>query len=475
MSRVTTPPPGRRAVALLAVAMGCATAAEATDTGRREKPIVLPAVAATTLVAVPLDADVHASTADGYDDLRIVDAAGREVPHVVRDVTVSSTRRQPVLRTAVASRPAVKPLADNGLEIIVEIGSGRDAVVPESFTLRTPLHDFEHRVSVSWSADGRDWTPIVADALIYDYARFIDVRDVTIRLPPVPAREPGGRYRIVIDDVTQDQRLRLAELTRTLAGGEDREVRETTRVERRPFRIDAIEYASTEEAERLNTAVVVDRVTVGFRTAREPGGRATRITVDTRREPVVEFTLETDAKNFSRQVTVEPAPAAAGDGRLGRSRPLATATITRIDVAGIRREALAIPIPESRRAAYDLVIDDGDSPPIGVTGVTARGPAREVVFLAEPAGGYRLAYGGDRDAPRYDTAAIRAALAARAEATAATLGPEAIVPMPPPAAEPFRLLADGRFQIAVIAVLAVILAASLFRAAKRLDTLPPAK
>ena len=33
--------------------------------------------------------------------------------------------------------------------------------------------------------------------------------------------------------------------------------------------------------------------------------------------------------------------------------------------------------------------------------------------------------------------------------------------------------ADGRFQIAVIAVLAVLLAASLFRAAQRLDTLPP--
>jgi len=86
---------------------------------------------------------------------------------------------------------------------------------------------------------------------------------------------------------------------------------------------------------------------------------------------------------------------------------------------------------------------------------------------------YRLAYGGDLAAPRYDTAAIRAALAARAVATPATLGPEAVVAPRQPAAEPFRLLADGRFQLAVIAVLAVILAASLFRAAQRLDTLPP--
>ena len=164
---------------------------------------------------------------------------------------------------------------------------------------------------------------------------------------------------------------------------------------------------------------------------------------------------------------------AGRDGQPLRGRPLATATITRIDVAGIRREQLVVPLPESRLASYDLVIDDGDSPPIVVTGVTARGPVREVVFLAEPAGGYRLAYGGELAAPRYDTAAIRAALAARADTMPATLGPATVVATPPPAAEPFRLLADGRFQIAVIAVLAAILAVALFRAAQRLDTLPP--
>jgi small neutral amino acid transporter SnatA (MarC family) len=95
------------------------------------------------------------------------------------------------------------------------------------------------------------------------------------------------------------------------------------------------------------------------------------------------------------------------------------------------------------------------------------------VFLAEPASAYRLAYGGELAAPRYDTAAIRAALAVRAVATPATLGPEAVVATRQPAAEPVRLLADGRFQIAVIAVLAVILAVALFRAAQRLDAQSP--
>lgn len=461
-----------RMEAILFTAAVClAAAAEAAEAGRREKPVELPAIAATTLVAVPLDADVHAAAAVGYGDLRILDATGVEVPHVVRDVT--RTDRRPLRRTGSATRPIAKPLADDGLEITVVLGPGQDRIVPEAFTLLTPLHDFEHRVSVSWSADGREWKPIVAEALIYDYARFIDVRDVTIPLPATPARGPGGRYRIVIDDVTQEQQSRLAELTRTLAGGPPREVRETTLIDRRPFRIDGIELVYTEEVEQRATLVLAEQPVAGFRTAREPDGRATRITVDTRREPVTELTIATDSKNFSRQVNVEQPVAAGRDGQPLRGRPLATATITRIDVAGIRREQLAVPLPESRLASYDLVIDDGDSPPIVVTGVTARGPVREVVFLAEPASAYRLAYGGELAAPRYDTAAIRAALAARAVAMPATLGPATVVATPPPAAEPFRLFADGRVQIAVITVLAVILAVALFRAAQRLDAQSP--
>jgi hypothetical protein len=459
--------------ATVLAALAVEGAAEGADAGRREKPLALPAIDATGLVAVPLDADVHAAAADGYGDLRILDAAGGEVPYVVRDVT--RTDRRPVRRTDRAVRPDAKPLADDGLEITVVPGPGQDRVVPEGFTLLTPLRDFEHRVTVSWSADGREWTPVVADAVVYDYTRFMDVRDVTIPLPAAPARGPGGRYRIVIGDVTQEQQSRLTELTRTLAGGAEREVRERTVLDRRPFRIDGIEFWYTEEVEQQAAAVLQDRALGGFRVAREPDGRGTRITVDARRQPVTEFTIATDTKNFSRAVTVERPLETDRDGRRDRGRPIATATITRIDVAGIRREQLAIPVPESRLETYDLVIDDGDSPPLAVTGVAARGPAREAVFLAEPGGAYRIAYGGDRAAPRYDTAAIRAALAARALPTPATAGAESVVAAPPPAADPLWLLGDGRFQVALIAVLAAILAAALFRAAKRIDAAPPTR
>lgn len=456
---------------LIAAAVLVAAAAEAAAGGRREKPLVLPPLEATGLVAARLDADVHAAAADGYGDLRILDAQAAEVPYIVRDVI--TTDRGTVKRRARAVVAAAKPLPDGSLEVTVTLGDGHEHAAPEEFVLLTPLHDFEHRVTVTRLADDGGWESLVEEALIYDYSRFLDVRDVTIPLPAARGGRRGGRYRILIGDVTQEQQSRLTELTRTLAAGAEREVRERTVVDRRPFRLDGIEFRYAAEVEKGITAVLEDRLIRGLRVVREPEERATRITVDARRQPVTEFTIATDSRNFSRSLTVERPVEPDGDGPRRLGRPIATATITRIDVAGLRREQLAIGLPECRLETYELVIDDGDSPPLAVTGVTARGPAREVVFLAEPGGAYRLAYGGDRAAPRYDTAAIRTALAARVVAMPATLGAESVVATPPPAADPLWLLVDGRFQIAVIATLAIVLAAALFRAAQRIDAAPP--
>jgi hypothetical protein len=456
---------------LLGAALLVAVDAEAAGVGRREKPLVLPIIEATGLIAVRLDADVHAAAADDYGDLRIQDGKGDEIPHVVLDMTTTDLRK--VERRARAIVTEVKPLPDGSLEVTVTLGDGHAPVRPEGFTLLTPLHDFEHRVTVARLADDGGSETLVKNALIYDYARFLDVRDVSIGLPFGRGGRRGDRYRIVIGDVTQEQQSRLMELTRTLAAGEEHEIREKTVVERRPFRIDGIEFWYTAEVEKGETAVLEDRAIGDFRVVSVPDEQATRITVDGRRQPVTELTILTDSRNFSRSLTVTRPAEPDRDGLSPPGRPIATATITRIDVAGLRREQLAVPLPESRLETYELVIDDGDSPPLAVTGVTARGPAREIVFLAEPDGVYRLAYGGDRTAPRYDTAAIRAALAARSVIPSATLGAESVVVVPPPAADPLWLLSDGRFQIAVIATLAVILAAALFRAAKRIDAVPP--
>lgn len=453
------------ATCLLALARPVATAGETPEAARREKPLALPSVETDTVAAVRLDADVYAAAAADLSDVRILDAAGKEVPCAIR--TVTTEQRKGVRRTARAEAPEVRPLADGGLEIVVTIDPVRHPVAPAGFTLATAVENFEHRVSVSWAAAGDDWKPLVDDALVYDYEQFMDVRDVNVPLPAEPARPPGGRYRLVIGDVTQVQESQLTELTRTLSGDREVERQERTLINRQPFRIEAVEFWHEEQVVERSSPVLVDRPPAGFHAAVDAAARTTRVTVETRREPLTELTLATADRNFSRRVTVErPAARQSAPGPRCESR-IAAAPFTRIDVAGIRREQLAIPIPESREREYVLVIDDGDSPPIGVTGVTARGPLEEVVFLARPGGAYRIAYGGELARPRYDTAAIAAALAAGVAPLDATAGAESAAPPPPP--DPWHLLADTRVQVGVIAVLVAVLALTLFRAARRID------
>jgi hypothetical protein len=121
------------------------------------------------------------------------------------------------------------------------------------------------------------------------------------------------------------------------------------------------------------------------------------------------------------------------------------------------------------------VIDNGDSQPLEIEGVTAVGPEYEAVFLARAGASYRLAYGGATDdglpfpQPHYDTTAIDAALVAGQSPSPATLGlivERKVEPVPPPLAA--RILGNPWLIGTAIAVLAVILALSLVGAARRL-------
>lgn len=452
------------AAAIVALVTVAAAPAHGDELLRRAKLIETPSIGGDALVAVQLDSDVYATAADGYSDLRVLGPSRQEIPYVIR--TVTKTERAPLRQSTRVADPAVRPLPNDGLEMTFAGDKDGRGALPDRLVIVTPLKDFEHRVTVAWSSDGRDWKPLVEDAVIYDYSRFMDVRDLSIHLPEPPGR--GGQYRLVIDSVTQAQASRLTELTRTLAGGAVRESQEKTIVDRRPFRIDGIELWRTTEVAARKMPVLSDVRPSAFRVTRDPVGRSTRVTVETRREPISEFAITTTSRNFSRRVTIQEPSSVPG----GLARTIATDTVTLIDIAGVHRSDLSVPLPETRAATYEFVIDDGDSPPIDVTGVTASGPVREVMFLAEVGVQYRLAYGGSAVARQYDTVAIDAAIDAGAVAVPATLGDEVAMPdEPQPAPKPIPLYADARFQLAVIAGLVVVLAVTLFRAAKRIGPL----
>ncbi len=459
--------------ALLGLAWADATPAADAEHLRFLRPIDIPARSAEELVSVGLDAAVQAAIGAGHADLRVLDAGGREVSRVVRQGTVVSFG---AVRTSFAvDPPRLRPLPSGGLEIELTIDPEKHPHPIDGFGIDTPLRNFEQRVQVQRLDDTGVWRPVGDDTLLYDYSQFMDTRQLDVAFPRQP---PGGTWRITVDETTVEQRSLLSEFVRTVAGGGEKAISERTLVARQPFRIDRILAWRNDEVAALRGAAGVVHPVAAFRVEAEPKEQRTRIRVTSGREPITGFRLVVDDRNFGRSVRVEVPP--SGSGAPGRApEVLASARLHSVDLRGLRREDTVIRFPESRRTDYEIVVDDGDSPPLRIVGVEAISPTEEVVFLAAPAERYVLAYGaaeGDGrpfPRPRYDTSAIDTALAAGQVPVVGTLGAEEerrVAPREVPWA--VRALENRWLVGGSIALLAVLLGVSLVGAARRVGDGP---
>lgn len=416
------------------------------------------------LVAVALDADVYAHTRDRLPDLRLLDAAGREVPFLLEKAT--TTRRQTVRNTWTARPESLRPLEEGGLEMELALHP-RDPQ-PNGLTLVTPLRNFEQRVRVYGAEDGQSWELLVSDSLLFDYSQFFDIRNREVRLPENAYR----RFRVVIDTVTAEQESELMELTRRLKGGEEVEREERVLRERRPFRIDRVEFWREAAEERVTGAAEQEYPVAEFDVQRDAERKRTIVTVVTRREPLAAFTLETPARNFTRRVVVErPEPR----GVRTEWRRIGEATLLRFAFRELQKEELEVGFPETRSERYRLVIDDRDNPPLELTGVRATGSVYRLVYFAVPGSRYRLVYGSETvEPPQYDTTAISASLGEGYQPVSAKLAEAVERPVAGrPATDLRALLNNPVVLIAIVCVLVAILGWALYAAARRVGALPP--
>jgi len=440
---------------------------------RYSKPLELPDLEKEELVAVPLDTSVYSSTRDGFPDLRLLDEDDTEISYLVRKSVTTHTRT--INRRAAVNNPSLQPLEDGGLEITFYLDPQKYPHQPTGVRFHSPVKNFEHRVQVFHSDDGEDWQPVVQDGLIFDYSQFMDVRNDRIHFgdtsgEAVPQQFPR-HYRILIDDVTQEQQSQLLELTRNLQGEQETGRSESTTIRRQPFRIDRLEVEYDEVVEDVTTAQKSEYPLTNFRVEQDQENQQTIIHVDSRREPLTQLYLTTPDRNFSRTARVQVTRERQGSPEWGT---LGSATLSRIDFRSLHREKLYVKFPETRGLQYRIVIENRDSPPLEITGVTARGNVYEVVFLASSQTGYRLAYGNENlPAPNYDTMALKASLAEGFQPVSATLGVQEEATDAPPHGKPLftRLLNDMRFLSVAVITLVAILAWGLYHATRRVDEL----
>ncbi len=415
------------------------------------------------IVAVPLDSDIYAATRAGFPDLRVVDEAQAEAPYLIEsEIEFRQERlRQPFSTNIVTLRPD-----GNTIEIHLRLpDKSPDA---EGFSFTTPLRNYERKVRVSGSADGASWTPLVSDGIIFDYSQFMDVSSREIPLPKNSFRE----FKITIEDVIDERESPFKELTRSLKDAKEEQRVERTIIERRPFRIDRIGAWGVATRERVQQIKTVSYPVVGFEAKDDPEHKQTVVTVRTRREPIMHFTLETSSRNFSRRAVVE-VPVVHGENTVWQ--PITEVTIENFSFRNQNREQLTIAIPERREEEFRVVIRNEDNPPLRITGVQAEGIVQRVVFLAQPAKTYRIFYGSETAAaPRYEAATVLATLRQDNTPVMAKLGVQAgnsefkIEP-----SQAVRsLINNWIFLGTALGLMVVVLGWCLFRAGQRLEGFP---
>lgn len=355
-------------------------------------------LAAPRLVQVRLDAPIFAATRPGFPDLRLFDATDQELPRLIEPLYTTKERRT---RHPVAARAsALQELPGNRIEAHFDLAT--NALPPAGITIRTPLRDFIRTVRIQGSVDGQSWETLVADAQIYDYARYMDIRRTEIPLPSNACRH----YILEIGNASEERAQPLIRLVQ--ANGQDQS--RAFDLLQTPFRIDGISFWREETVLAKDELLLQDWPPAGIVVTQDPKNRTTEIVIQTDFAPITRLKLETTARNFRRTALVQIPVLSHGQSTW---RTVSDGAFTRIDVSGLATNALAIDFPEQRAAELRLVLQNHDNPSLDVRAVHPSGPIYSLLWLADPAtASYRLAYGNDKlPAPAYDLYAIRAALA----------------------------------------------------------------
>ena len=229
---------------------------------------------------------------------------------------------------------------------------------------------FLKRFRLEGSGDRMRWTQLIAEGTAFN------LPDDGIRRTHIEFPAGDYRYLRVVWDDTNSARVSLPNGVR---------VRKVTRSSPGPM---------------LRVPVTVAR------RQSEPGRSRFRLTLPGPRLPIVALELTIDGGNLLRDARVFE-PGLVGQEALPRL--LGQARLRRVVRDAVEADALVIPIIAPTEPQLDLVVDDGDNPPLELTAVTAVfAELPWIYFEAASAGPIVARYGDLRLAPpRYDLEAAR--------------------------------------------------------------------
>jgi hypothetical protein len=449
---------------LIGMAMASASfAAEEATPFRFWREIKLAKTTGDEIVAFDLDSLIYAETRDGLPDLRVLDDHDTGTPYKTElNVEYSEQRSRQAFPTVVTS------LRENGgaVEILLQLPEHHPAA--EGLGFSTPLKNYERKVKIFGSNDGAAWKPLT-DGVIFDYSRFMDVHSDEIALPKNDFR----RFKIVVEDVTDDKESPYKELTRTFHGKREDERVERTTIERRPFRIDRINAWNTAVQQHVRQTKRSTYAPADFGVKQDAAKKQTVVTIRTHREPVDLITLKTSSRNFSRQATIEVAETR---GKITHWQTIGGGALSSYRFRSYQSEQLSLHFPETREATYRIVIANEDNPPLSIESCKLEGNNYRVVFLTQESKKYRVYYGSETAAaPKYEATEVLSTLQHDYQPVMAKLGPVVAndaFRAETTAASP-NYLNNKVFLGTAIVLMVAVLTWALFYIGRRLEQLPP--
>ena len=311
---------------------------------------------------IETDRDAAQATG-GLGDLRLYTSTGQELPYLL----ISAAPPRPSWR-----RGSLLPVAPTKTTSGFEVDLG-DARLVDGLELGGLPAPFMKRFRLEGSGDRERWTVLVAQGTLFDLPQE--------RIRQVSVDFPGGSYRYfrVTWDDTNSAVLPLPRL----ANARDGSVRQPDPPLRAPAAVE--------------------------RQASEPGRTRYRVRLPAAGLPVVALALDVSAADVFRTAVVLESRfsgARAEPAELGRTR------LMRSQAAGDVAPLLRVPIDAPRGAELQLVIEDGNNPPLDVRQVFVEFALLPWIYFEAPAAGTLVARYGDPAVapPLYDLEARRASI-----------------------------------------------------------------
>jgi hypothetical protein len=296
---------------------------------------------------------------DGLADLRLFDGQGRPVPHLL----IYPPAREPSW-----TRGTLLPIAatkkNSGFEVDLGRAESTDAIRAEGIPA-----PFLKRLTLEGSGDRAHWTMLAPEGTLFD------LPDERLRETTLTFRRGSYRYLRVTFDDTNSGRVPLprAVFARSTTGpAPPPPPAATLAFERRPS---------------------------------EPGRSRYRIRLPAAHLPVVALDLDIGGGHVFRPVVVNESRLA---GEEAVPAPLGRATLIRILRDGTAAQALRIPLTPPAEAELELVVEDGNNPPLELKGVSASFAELPWIYFEAPDATIVARYGDLTAAPpRFDLEAMR--------------------------------------------------------------------